>query len=68
MKRKWQDPEYKKKKSEASKKRWQDPVYKKKVSEAIKKRWQDPVYRVSLSSFVFDAHIFSYTSIDLSFE
>ena len=44
-KRNWQDPEYRKKMSNARKCMWQDPEYRKKMSNARKCLWQDPEYK-----------------------
>jgi len=58
LKKLWQDPEFRKMRSESTKKQWQDPEYRKMMkklrqdpefrkmqSESTKKQWQDPEYR-----------------------
>jgi hypothetical protein len=41
LKKLWQDPEFRKMRSESTKKQWQDPEYRK----MMKEQWQDPEFR-----------------------
>ena len=44
MKRKWQDPEYRKKMSEKAKAQWRDPSFQEKMKQARKEQLADPEF------------------------
>jgi len=54
----YQDPEWRKKQSEANKKRFRDPEERKKLSKAQKKRWEDPEERKKMSESMKNSETF----------